>query len=77
MVDSCNLSYKQTKFTDFLKFFQTMLEFNNYKSMWIIRYTNFQLPTVKNSDRLEVFDNSMLLSSIVGTLSYSHGEIIT
>ena len=42
---------KQTKVTDFLKFFQAMLEFNNYKSMWIIIYTDFEVQTIRNSER--------------------------
>ena len=59
---------KQTKVTDFLKFFQAMLEFNNYKSMWIIIYTDFEVQTIRNSKRLEVKNIGTKLSSIIQTL---------
>ena len=33
-----------------------LLEFNNYKFMWIIIYTNFEIQTAKSSNQHEVFD---------------------
>ena len=49
------------KVTDFLKIFQTLLEFNNYKSI----YADFEVETVKNSDRFELFNLGMLLAVIL------------
>ena len=36
--------------------FPILLEFNNYKFMWIIIYTNFEIQTAKSSNQHEVFD---------------------
>ena len=45
-----------------------MLEFNNYKSVRVIIYTNFVVQTVKNSNPLEVFGDMIFLSGILNTL---------
>ena len=42
-----------------------MLEFNNYKSVRVIIYTNFVVQTVKNSNPLEVFGDMIFLSNIM------------
>ena len=42
-----------------------MLEFNNYKSVRVILYTNFVVQTVKNLNPLEVFGDIIFLSNII------------
>ena len=45
-----------------------MLEFNNYKSVRVIIYTNFVAQTALNLNPLEVFGDMILLTDILSIL---------